>query len=82
MADNKKNQKIIDSYDYLANAASTQDCTGLIPAAPTSKAELESYEDIYHYEPPKVKVKTPDSEHQNSHCSLLMVHIPIFLIYL
>jgi len=57
MADNKKNQKIIDSYDYLANAASTQDCTGLIPAAPTSKAELESYE-----EPPKVKVKTPDSE--------------------
>lgn len=25
MADNKKNQKIIDSYDYLANAASTQD---------------------------------------------------------
>ena len=62
MADNKKNQKIIDSYDYLANAASTQDCTGLIPAAPTSKAELESYEDIYHYEPPKVKVKTPDSE--------------------
>ena len=33
MADNKKNQKIIDSYDYLANAASTQDCTGLIPAA-------------------------------------------------
>lgn len=23
MADNKKNQKIIDSYDYLANAAST-----------------------------------------------------------
>ena len=35
MADNKKNQKIIDSYDYLANAASTQDCTGLIPAAPT-----------------------------------------------
>ena len=59
---NKKNQKIIDSYDYLANAASTQDCTGLIPAAPTSKAELESYEDIYHYEPPKVKVKTPDSE--------------------
>ena len=62
MADNKKNQKIIDSYDYLANAASTQDCTGLSPAAPTSKAELESYEDIYHYEPPKVKVKTPDSE--------------------
>ena len=30
MADNKKNQKIIDYYDYLANAASTQDCTCLL----------------------------------------------------
>ena len=29
MADNKKNQKIIDSYDYLANAASTQDLSEL-----------------------------------------------------
>ena len=27
----KSNQKIIDSYDYLSNAASAQDCTGLIP---------------------------------------------------
>ena len=31
------NQKIIDSYDYLANSASTQDCTGLIPSAPQSR---------------------------------------------
>ena len=54
MADNKKNQKIIDSYDYLANAASTQDCTGLIPSAPASSAELESYEAIYPFEPPKL----------------------------
>ena len=49
------NQKIIDSYDYLANSASTQDCTGLIPSAPQSKAELESYEDVYHYQPPVMK---------------------------
>ena len=62
MTDNKKNQEIIDSYDYLTNAASTQDCTGLIPSAPTNKAELESYADIYHYEPPKVKLKTPNAE--------------------
>lgn len=55
MTDNKKNQKIIDSYDYLANAASTQDCTGLIPSAPTSKAELESYEQVYNFEPPTPK---------------------------
>lgn len=49
------NQDIIDSYDYLANSASTQDCTGLIPSAPQSKAELESYEDVYHYQPPVMK---------------------------
>ena len=49
------NQKTIDSYDYLANSASTQDCTGLIPSAPQSKAELESYEDVYHYQPPVMK---------------------------
>ena len=38
----KSNQKIIDSYDYLSNAASAQDCTGLIPVGPTNSAELES----------------------------------------
>ena len=27
----KENQKIIDEYDYLSNAASSHDCTGLIP---------------------------------------------------
>lgn len=53
----KNNQKKIDSYDYLTNAASTQDCTGLIPSAPESKDELKSYEDIYHYQPPKIKLQ-------------------------
>lgn len=50
----KSNQEIIDSYDYLSNAASAQDCTGLIPSGPTSRAELESYEEVYHYRPPKI----------------------------
>ena len=45
----KENQKLIDSYDYLSNAASTHDCTGLIPSAPVSEAELESYEDVYQF---------------------------------
>lgn len=52
------NQRIIDSYDYLANAASTQDCTGLIPSAAQSKAELESYEEIYRYQPPEVPAQS------------------------
>ena len=52
-----ENQKRIDACDYLTNAVSTQDCTGLIPSAPVSDAELESYEEVYHYQPPKVKKK-------------------------
>lgn len=51
----KENQKIIDAYDYLSNAASSQDCTGLIPSNPLSTAELESYEDLYHFLPPSAK---------------------------
>lgn len=46
------NQRLIDAYDYLTNAASCQDCTGLIPSAPASSSELEAYEELYHYLPP------------------------------
>lgn len=53
------NQEIIDSYDFLSNAASTQDCTGLIPSGPVNKDELESYEALYHYQPPKIKDTNP-----------------------
>ena len=57
VSEQKSNQEIIDSFDYLSNAASTQDCTGLIPSAPQSRAELESYEEVYHYQPPQIKEK-------------------------
>lgn len=50
----EENQRIIDSYDYLSNAASTQDCTGLIPSAPLNEAELESYDALYKYQPPEI----------------------------
>ncbi|CVI71917.1 hypothetical protein NDGK_02372 [Clostridiales bacterium CHKCI001] len=44
--------------DYV-NTASTTDCTGLIPAAPTSKAEMEAYEELYPYLPTAAaKIKT------------------------
>ena len=58
-AASKENQKIIDSYDYLSNAASTQDCTGLIPSAPLNEEELESYNALYKYQPPEI----PDPNH-------------------
>ena len=54
------NQEIIDSYDFMSNAASTQDCTGLIPAGPVDEEELESYEAVYHYQPPKIRKKNSE----------------------
>lgn len=54
---NKTNQEIIDSYDYLSNAASTQDMTGLIPSHPDSTEELEAYEELYHFLPPNGEAK-------------------------
>ena len=53
----KKNSDIIEDFDYLSNAASSQDCTGLIPAGPVDEEELKSYEAVYHYQPPKVGIK-------------------------
>lgn len=50
----KNNQEIIDSYDYLTHAASTTDCTGLMPTPASTEAEREAYEAIYHFEPPKI----------------------------
>lgn len=51
------NQELIDSYDYLSGAASSQDCTGLIPSAPLSEAELDSYEELYPSVPPASDIK-------------------------
>ena len=57
MKPEKTNRDIIDSYDYLSNAASKQEMTGLIPSAPASEEELEAYEDLFHFLPPNGKVK-------------------------
>ena len=51
MEDKKKKQT--DEFDYLSNAASTQDCTGLIPSGEATIAELEDYEELYHFLSPK-----------------------------
>lgn len=48
-----ENQRIIDSYDYLGPAASSMDCTGLIPSGLKSRNELEAYEELYPFTPPK-----------------------------
>ena len=46
-----ENKSVIDTYDYLGNSCSATDCTGLIPSAPKNKAEQDSYEELYHYQP-------------------------------
>ena len=56
------NQEIMDSYDFLANSASTQDCTGLIPSGPVNEDELTSYETVYHYLPPQIKNSKKEPE--------------------
>lgn len=48
MKKDKKNEEIIDSYDYLANAASTTDYTGLMPTPADTEAEREAYDAIFH----------------------------------
>ena len=50
--ESKSNSQIIEEYDYLGKSCSFQDCTGLIPFAPSNPSELESYEAIYPYLPP------------------------------
>lgn len=54
MEKKKTNQEIIDQYDYLTHAASSQDCTGLIPTPPLDPQAIESYEQIYPFLPPKL----------------------------
>ena len=49
MLNKKQNEKIIDDYDYLSNAASSMDCTGLIPSLARSEEELEAYNDVYQF---------------------------------
>lgn len=55
MIDKKENQKKIDQFDYLKNAACVTDCTGLIPATPETPSERDSYKDLLQYEPPVIK---------------------------
>ncbi len=46
--DSDKKYRINDDFDVL-NSCSTTDLTGLIPSAPASDEELESYNDIYTF---------------------------------
>ena len=51
----------LPEYDYL-KPASTQDCTGLIPAGPVDEHELSCYEDLYAFLPPVYATHTGKGE--------------------
>ena len=63
--DSMKNssKKLLTSADWDIDiqACSATDCTGLIPALPETDAELEHYQELYHYLP-----DTPDRAEYNS----------------
>jgi len=65
----EKNQKLIDACDYLSSAASSQDLTGLIPSAPVSPGELESYEELYPFLPPGGNAQSIRPEKNGSEAS-------------
>jgi len=46
----KDKQKFVQQ-DYIKSGSST-DCTGLIPTAPLSDAEYDSYQELYSFLPP------------------------------
>ncbi len=54
--DPKITSRVDSEIDYRiteprVNACSVTDCTGAVPVAPQSEEELESYLDVYQFEP-------------------------------
>ncbi len=58
--DKEKNTEPME-YDYL-KAASSMDCTGLIPRGIEDESEIENYEEIYPYLPKVVRSDDLSSE--------------------
>lgn len=54
-------ESTLPDYDYL-KPASTQDCTGLIPAGIVDEAEIENYEDLYPFLPSTLSYKKDQSK--------------------
>ena len=51
MKNSSKKQRSSTDWDIDIQSCSATDCTGLIPALPETDAELEHYQDLYHYLP-------------------------------
>ena len=68
--DSMKNssKKLLTSADWDIDiqACSATGCTGLIPALPETDAELEHYQELYHYLPDSPDQTADDSDHYKS----------------
>lgn len=58
----KQQKELTDDFDYLSNAASATDCTGLIPSLAQNEEQLESYNEIIQYMSPAAKSKKLSEE--------------------
>lgn len=61
---NNTAENLFDDSDI--QACSATDCTGLIPALPETDAELEHYQELYHYLPDSPDQTADDSDHHKS----------------
>ena len=62
----KSTKQLIDDFDYLSNAASAMDCTGLIPSLPRDEEEILSYEELYPYLPQAANSTVDGNEETDS----------------
>lgn len=66
MKNSSKKQRSSTDWDIDIQSCSATDCTGLIPALPETDAELEHYQDLYHYLPDSPNQAADDSDHYKS----------------
>ena len=61
-------KKLLSSTDWDIDiqSCSATDCTGLIPALPETDAELEHYQELYHYLPDSPDQAADGSDHYKS----------------
>ncbi len=66
MKNSSKKQLSSTDWNIDIQSCSATDCTGLIPALPETDAELEHYQELYHYLPDSPDQTADDSDHYKS----------------
>ena len=66
MKESSKNKSADTDWEIDIQSCSATDCTGLIPALPETDAELEHYQELYHYLPDSPDRAADGSDHYKS----------------